>query len=321
MMNQAPINVGKQWSKGSATRIEPTSANTFLPERTGFPEKRVRNLNPAVRLSKIFSVMANGPVVFIDSGVGGLPYLEWVRREQPEGDYLYVADPRNFPYGVRPPSELISIVGGNIEKIRQRFDPVLVVIACNTATVHTLAAMRERFSFPLVGVVPAVKPAAIVSPGRRIGILATERTVRAPYLDNLVKEFASDCAVYRAAAGNIIDYVEKRYFTRSPKDLFSLLEEALSELKGYGVDTVVLGCTHFIFLSEEIGGYMGPSVRIIDSREGVGRQVLRVMERERVAPGDAGTASFMTTGGLSGEDETRYREFAGLFHLKWGGDL
>jgi glutamate racemase len=265
--------------------------------------------------------MTENPVVFIDSGVGGLPYMDWVRQELPEQEYVYVADPKNFPYGIRKPQQIIDIVTANVDLIREVFNPSMIVVACNTATVHALSRLRELYPFPVVGVVPAVKPAAIYSPNRRIGILATERTIRAPYLDNLVNEFASACTVYRVAAGNIIDYIEKRYFHRDEEEMFTLMEEALSELKRHQVDAVVLGCTHFIFMDEAIGRYMGSPVKIIDSREGVGRQVLRMLQRYNLFRPSAVRPGFFTTGGLSPADEDHYRLFAGHFDLEWGGRL
>ncbi|HUX19839.1 MAG TPA: aspartate/glutamate racemase family protein, partial [Spirochaetia bacterium] len=143
--------------------------------------------------------MAERPVVFYDSGIGGLPYLAWVRERRPDAHFIYVGDNEHFPYGEKTHEELRRIAVSVVGRILTRFDPQLVVVACNTASVVALAELRARYPVAFVGVVPAVKPAAERSRGRRIALLATTRTVGDAYSEKLIKEYASDCTVVRIA--------------------------------------------------------------------------------------------------------------------------
>ena len=139
--------------------------------------------------------MADDPIVFIDSGVGGLPYLEKARIYMPGENLVYVADNKNFPYGEKSAGQLKSIILMLIRKIVDKISPKLIVIACNTASVVALSLLREEFGIPFVGVVPAIKPAGEYSENGKIGLLATRKTVEDPYTDTLINEFASSCRV------------------------------------------------------------------------------------------------------------------------------
>ncbi|MDR3200332.1 MAG: aspartate/glutamate racemase family protein, partial [Spirochaetales bacterium] len=130
---------------------------------------------------------ADAPVAFLDSGVGGLPYLQWVRKHLPGENYIYLADRKYFPYGPKTPDRVFSAVAEGVEKFIKTFDPKLFVLACNTASVSALERLRQAFpAKTFVGTVPAVKPAAEYSKNKRIGVLATNATVHAHYLDSLI---------------------------------------------------------------------------------------------------------------------------------------
>ena len=125
------------------------------------------------------------PVVVFDSGVGGLPYLQRLREFLPDETFSYVADTANFPYGEKSTAELNDIVHRQMERLIHRIVPKLVVVACNTASVVALSELRAAFGLPFVGVVPAVKPAAETTENKRIGLIATRKTVEDPYTDML----------------------------------------------------------------------------------------------------------------------------------------
>jgi glutamate racemase len=271
--------------------------------------------------------MRHNPIAFIDSGVGGLPYLAHTRGLLPGEGYVYVADRANFPYGGKPRARIIDAVASLVEALIAREDPRLIVVACNTASVVALEALRARFPVPFVGVVPAVKPAAAASGERRFGVLATRRTVEGRYLSDLVRRFADGCTVVSLPAGGLVEFVEQDLLGASRAQRLARVAAEVERFRQAGIDTLVLGCTHFLHLEEEFRVLVGPEgIRIIDSRAGVTRQVERLLgaPTERAAsaadPEPAAPAgSFYVTGLLPIEE--RYRLFAERFGLAFGGVL
>ncbi len=146
---------------------------------------------------------------FLDSGIGGLPYLAHLRRRRGGGRFVYVADRENFPYGEKGREEIIAATLSLAGRLIARENPRLVVVACNTMSVVALDALRARFSLPFVGVVPAVKPAAELSRRRRVGVLATRQTVEGEYLRKLIERHANGCSVVSLSSGGLVEFVEK----------------------------------------------------------------------------------------------------------------
>ncbi len=271
--------------------------------------------------------MRHKPIAFIDSGVGGLPYLAHTRGLLPDERYIYVADRANFPYGGKPRARIIDAVGSVVEALIAREDPQCIVVACNTASVVALEALRARFPVPFVGVVPAVKPAAAVSGERRFGVLATRRTVEGKYLRDLVRRFAAGCTVVSLPAGGLVEFVEQDLLGASRAQRLARVAAEVERFRQAGIDTLVLGCTHFLHLEEEFRELLSAEgIRIIDSRAGVARQVARLAGaptegRARTADSEstAPIGSFYVTGLLPIEE--RYRLFAERFRLALDGVL
>jgi glutamate racemase len=271
--------------------------------------------------------MRHKPIAFIDSGVGGLPYLAYTRGLLPDERYVYVADRANFPYGGKPRARIIDAVASVVEALIAREDPQLIVVACNTASVVALEALRARFPVPFVAVVPAVKPAAAASGERRFGVLATRRTVEGKYLRDLVRRFAAGCTVVSLPAGGLVEFVEQDLLGASRAQRLARVAAEVERFRQAGIDILVLGCTHFLHLEEEFRELLGPEgIRIIDSRDGVARQVAHLLgaptegaakaaDAEAAAP----TGSFYVTGFLPIEE--RYLLFAERFGLALGGVL
>src|SRR3546814_861829 len=139
--------------------------------------------------------MDKRPILFLDSGMGGLSVLEPTRKLLPNAPIVYVADNGGFPYGTRTEAEIAARVPALLGRLVERYHPRIIVIACNTASTIALAAVRAVLDLPIVGTVPAIKPAAALSQSRVIGVLGTDATVRQPYVDRLSGEFAADCRV------------------------------------------------------------------------------------------------------------------------------
>jgi glutamate racemase len=259
------------------------------------------------------SAMGDTLVAVFDSGIGGLPYVTTARALDSAVRFVYVADHANFPYGTRSPDDLRSRIISLVQRIIEKEEPRAILVACNTASVVALAALRERFDIPFVGVVPAVKPAASQSRNRRIGVLATTRTVQERYLAFLVEQFAGQCTVTTVAAGEIVDLVEKSYGSPDRDAVERVVLPAVHRLLAAEVDTVVLGCTHFIFLIDQLQQLFGPSVSVIDSRQGVARRLLQVIfenrsDRERPTTPQH-PHRFYTTGALTTQLETLSRKY------------
>jgi glutamate racemase len=238
------------------------------------------------------------PIAFLDSGIGGIPYLEGARRLLPGHYFAYYADRGYFPYGEKSPQQLRQLVRDAVSRMIDRWDPCLIVVACNTASVVALEALRAQFTLPFVGVVPAVKPAATVSPRGSIGIMATQRTVSDPYVSRLIRDFAPDHEVKFIAAGGLIEAIERGEVPADLRRTQALLAGPVEELRRSGVDSVVLGCTHFIHAREQISSRLGAGVHVVDSVDGVVRQISRQVRQTGCradAPLDSSPLFFCST--------------------------
>jgi glutamate racemase len=244
----------------------------------------------------------------------------------PDQRYIYVADRAHFPYGGRAAEEIVAAISAVTERVREREDPKLIVVACNTASAVALPALRARFPLPFVGVVPAVKPAAALSKNRRVGVLATQRTVDGEYLRDLVAEHAAGCAVVGLPAGELVDFVEREMASASPEDRSAHVRREVDRIRRERVDVIVLGCTHFLHLEEEFRRVLdSEGIALVDSREGVARQVARLVKRSADVPlsespdPDRRRDSLYVTGQASVEE--RYLYFASRFGLRLEGTL
>ncbi|MGZ8283735.1 MAG: glutamate racemase, partial [Allosphingosinicella sp.] len=150
------------------------------------------------------------PLLVFDSGVGGLSVLRAIRELLPQAPIVYAADSAGFPYGTRTAAEIEARVPALLGRLAERYDPRLIVIACNTASTIALDAVRAALDLPIVGTVPAIKPAAALSKTRTIGVLGTDATIVQPYVDRLAQEFASDCTVLRHGSAELVDLAEAK---------------------------------------------------------------------------------------------------------------
>lgn len=213
---------------------------------------------------------------FLDSGTGGIPYMLSLHSQMPEAKCVYLGDTMHFPYGEKSLQEVTDCASVAIKEIIQRWNPRALVIACNTISVTALSNLRQLFpQLPIVGTVPAIKLAAGITKNKRIGLLATNATVQHPYCQNLINEFASDCVVVKRGDPLLIDFVEKRYFEASTEERLNAVKDAADFFKNNGCDTVILGCTHFTHIAQEMQQVCGKDIKVIDSRDGVSRQAVR----------------------------------------------
>ena len=241
-------------------------------------------------------------VLVFDSGVGGLSVAASVARHLPGTELVYLADNAGFPYGDQPESVVIERCCRLIGEALSLYACDVVIVACNTASTVVLPHLRAMTSTPVVGVVPAIKPAAARTRNGRIGLLATPATVRRPYLDNLVNEFAGDCQVERIGHPDLVRWVEESV---SGVDVPRReLAQVVANFHQAGVDTVVLGCTHYPLLLTALREVL-PGVEFwVDSGDAIARRVAYLL-------GELGKAEAATCDQLFDNQPVRAALFSG----------
>jgi len=219
------------------------------------------------------------PLLFFDSGVGGLSVLGPTLKLLPNAPIVYVADSAGFPYGKRSEAEIASRVPALLGRMVERFGPRVVVIACNTASTIALDHVRSALDVPVVGTVPAIKPAAERSTTRVIGVLGTEATVRQPYVDDLAARFAADCAVIRHGSPELVELAEAKL--AGERVTAGQVAEAAQPMfdQDKDIDTVVLACTHFPLLGDELRAAF-PGIDFVDGSQGIARRVAHLTREQ-----------------------------------------
>lgn len=208
-------------------------------------------------------------VLIFDSGVGGISVYNEIKKRLPTYNYIYLFDNKAYPYGELDQLTLLERVHRLILAALDKHHIDLVVIACNTASTIVLPTLRLQVNVPIVGVVPAIKPASMVSE-KAVGLIATPATIKRKYTHQLIKEFSQNKPVELIGSTELVDMAERKL--RSYPVEIDKLETILLPLKT-SVDIVVLGCTHFPLIKEEIGQVLGTGIRIIDSGEAIARRV------------------------------------------------
>ncbi|MDR3514693.1 MAG: glutamate racemase [Azospirillaceae bacterium] len=216
--------------------------------------------------------MTTPVVVVFDSGVGGLSVLAEIAGLIPGVGLVFAADNAFFPYGTKAVPDLIARVVRVAEAVVALTHPDIFVVACNTASTVCLPALRAHLSCPVVGVVPAIKPAAEQSASGTIGLLATPGTVRRPYTDDLIRRFAPGLTVVKVGSTELVELAERK-LAGDPVTSEDL-QPILAPFVAYrGLDSIVLACTHFPLLRDELRAAMPWPVRWIDSGRAIARRV------------------------------------------------
>ena len=245
------------------------------------------------------------PLLFFDTGVGGLSVFAKVRAALPNARMIYAADYAGLPYGEKSEMEVATRVCALLGRLSERFAPRLVVIACNTASVIALGHVRAVLGVPIVGTVPAIKPAALVTETGVIGLLGTNATIRQPYVDRLQAEHASGMTMLRHAAPDLVFAAEAKLRSESIKPLVcrDAIAGLIGQPDGQKLDAIVLGCTHFPLLVDELtqaAHDLGHDRKIafIDGSDGIACRV-KHLTAEHIWPEIAQPGIFITTGTLA----------------------
>jgi glutamate racemase len=241
---------------------------------------------------------ATRPLLIFDSGVGGLSVLAPIRKLLPTAPIVYAADSEYYPYGTKTAEEIEERVPFMLGRLAERFDPELIVIACNTASTIALDPVRAALHVPIVGTVPAIKPAAALSKSRAIGVLGTEATIRQPYVDRLAAEFAADCAIVRHGSAELVDLAEaKLRGERTDAAAYGrILGDMLARPGGERVDVIVLACTHFPLVEDELRAAAPRPIAFVDGKEGIARRTAW-LTRDHIWPDTESAGIAVFTGG------------------------
>jgi len=218
---------------------------------------------------------ATAPILLFDSGVGGLTVLAELRKLLPQAPVIYAADTAGLPYGEKTEAEIAARVAGLLGRLSERYSPRLITIACNTASTIALGMVRDVLNVPIVGTVPAIKPAATMTRTGVIGLLGTAATIRQSYVDRLEAEFGNGHRLLRHAEPGLVAAAEAR-MRGEPVDaaVFTRVAEGLrSQPGGESIDTVVLACTHFPLVERELQAAFGPNVDFVHGAEGIARRI------------------------------------------------
>jgi len=251
------------------------------------------------------------PIGIFDSGVGGLSVAREIRRALPGEDLLYVADTAYCPYGDRALEEVRAralAVGRYVEGAGAK----LLVAACNTASGAALEQLREELAIPVVGLEPAVKTGAAVTRNGKVGVMATAGTLTSARYARLVREHAHGIEVQPQPCPGLADLIEEGHL--DDERLRARLEQLTRPLRDAGVDTVILGCTHYAFVSGPLGRVLGPGVQLIDSAPAIARRT------EHLVGGD-GSAGTDGPGGLAVLTTGDPQKVAPVVARLWGAEV
>ena len=208
-----------------------------------------------------------------DSGIGGTTVLEHIQQSIPHAQYSYFMDNALLPYGAQSQQTIINRLCGLIQFIKdESLNVDLIVIACNTASTSALSAVRKITDIPIVGVVPAVKPAAQITQSKHIGLLATPATVSSSYTDALIKEHASSITTSLYSSVELVTLAEAFFFTQH-LDIEKLHTELDRLNINNDIDVLVLGCTHFPILAKPISDYFKARIELLDSGAAIAKRV------------------------------------------------
>ena len=223
---------------------------------------------------------AGAPTILAaDSGLGGLTIVAEIRRALPQAHIAYLCDNAFFPYGTRPDADLLAHFLGVMNRAIERVRPDLIVTACNTISTICLPQLRAATSIPVVGVVPAIKPAAQQSNRKIVGLLATPATIDRPYTTDLIQRYAADCTVLKVGSAELVGMAEAKLLGHAVDraQVRRILAPFFDRPADAQPDVVVLACTHFPLLREELQAAGSAGVSWIDSGVAVARRVIDVL--------------------------------------------
>ena len=249
--------------------------------------------------------MNTKPIGVFDSGVGGISVLRELMKVMPHENYIYYGDNGNAPYGSKT-TQMVKELSLNVAKELVKEDVKAIVIACNTATSASVKTIREMYKdLVVVGVEPAVKPAALQNPDKRVLVLATPVTLREEKYQKLVEPYRQVAEIISVPCEKLAKMIEEK---ESSEVVYGYLKEVLTPYLDVEPAAIVLGCTHYPFVSEIISRVVGYEVNIYDGGAGVARETKRRLEEKNAINTGGGSVKF-----LSSADPEILRKFASMY--------
>ena len=247
-------------------------------------------------------------ILVFDSGIGGTSILSSIQHDLPGANYTYVMDNALLPYGLQTEDAIKTRLVNLVNKIDSNYfgSVDLIVIACNTASTYALTHIRQFTQTPIVGVVPAIKPAAQKTQTNHIALLATPATSRNQYTQSLVKEFATHCRVDFYSSTELVRLAEKKFWTR--ETVQAQVHNELQTLRlNTKTDILILGCTHFPILAQEIGAFFGSRINLIHSGKAIAKRVSQLLLPNVNEAGIKKPLQFFATAELKTTNSTEYK--------------
>jgi glutamate racemase len=239
------------------------------------------------------------PLLFFDSGIGGLSVVNEVRRSLPHAPLVYAADYAGLPYGTKSEAEIMARVPALLGRLVERYRPRLVTIACNTACTIALSHVRAALDVPVVGTVPAIKPAAETTRTGVIGLLGTAATIRQSYVDRLQMAHAPGMTLLRHAAPELVHAAEAKLRGEAvnPQVYAEAIRGLTNHPDGDSLDVTVLGCTHFPLVQDELA-IAAPHMRFVDGAAGIARRICNLTDGQ-TWPKEKIEGVFVSTGPIA----------------------
>ncbi len=234
--------------------------------------------------------MSTKPIGVFDSGVGGTSIWKEIHKLLPFENSIYLADSKNAPYGEKSADEILALSIKNTEFLLKQ-NCKLIVVACNTATTNAISYLRNNYDVPFIGIEPAIKPAALNSKSKTIGVLATKGTLSSALFNSTSKSYSEGIQIIEQDGEGLVPLIEAgQVHSKNTKDL---LLKYLNPMINKGMDHLVLGCTHYPYLIPVIKDIVPSNVQIIDSGEAVARQTKNILEKLNIAaPGQVSKHQF-----------------------------
>ncbi|MDR1867493.1 MAG: glutamate racemase [Treponema sp.] len=221
----------------------------------------------------------NKPILCIDSGIGGLTYCFHFHKTNPQEPLLYIADRDNFPYGSRSKDSVQQIILKLVRSAVAQYDPKIIVLACNTASVSALNQIRAAFpSIPIVGTVPAIKPAVLASRTNTVAVLGTALTVRDSSDSACAQRYNPSAQLIGIKAPELVNFIEYDLFHATEAEKEAIVQPFIAQARDLHADSLVLGCTHFVLLKEVFVTAGKPDITVYDSVAGVSRRIAEVVD-------------------------------------------
>lgn len=223
--------------------------------------------------------MVNRPIGIFDSGVGGTSIWKEIHSLLPYENTIYLADSKNAPYGHKTKDEIIALSIKNTEKLLD-FNAKIIVVACNTATTNAIDLLRKKFHIPIIGIEPAIKPAALKTRTKQVGILATKGTLQSSLFSKTSELYAQNITITEVIGEGLVKLIEDgKMDSHEMKSLLSIYLKPMLEAK---IDCLVLGCSHYPYLIPQLKRMLPENVIIIDSGEAVARQTKAVLNENKI---------------------------------------